>query len=211
MGLFDSIVNAAKNAASSAVRHEANKAVNTAVNNAVNNAAQAVGKGRNHSERFIFNSLPTNLSELQALPEASLDSAFKTAALTVAALCNFERDPEETFRMLDFLKGPEDVSTYERQFIRERLSGKYYKSFSFFDGATPQNDYKPSVPYALTVSENPYSFDNENWATLWVKSSGADDPYPIKFRKKPSTGQWFLNDIQCLSDIRIPVSTDKWA
>ncbi len=211
MGLFDSIVNAAKSAASSAVRKEANKAVNTAVNNAVNSATQAVGKGRNHTERFTFSALPTNLSELQALPEASLDTAFKTAALTVAALCNFERDPEETFRMLDFLKGPDSVSTYEKQFIRERLGGKYYKAFAFFEGATPQNDYKPGVPYVLNVSENPYSFDNENWATLWVKSSGADDAYPIKFRKKPSTGQWFLNDIQCLSDIRTPVSADPWA
>lgn len=25
------------------------------------------------------------------------------------------------------------------------------------------------------------------------------------------TGQWFLNDIQCLADIRVPVSEDKWA
>ena len=33
----------------------------------------------------------------------------------------------------------------------------------------------------------------------------------IKLRKKPSTGQWFLNDIQCLSDIRVPASEDPWA
>ena len=34
---------------------------------------------------------------------------------------------------------------------------------------------------------------------------------PIKLRKKPSTGQWFLNDIQCLADIRVPVEEDPWA
>ena len=25
-----------------------------------------------------------------------------------------------------------------------------------------------------------------------------------------STGQWFLNDIQCLSDIRTPAAYDPW-
>ena len=44
---------------------------------------------------------------------------------------------------------------------------------------------------------------------MWVKSGGADSPRQIKLRQKPSTGQWFLNDIQCLSDIRIPTEEDK--
>ena len=70
---------------------------------------------------FIFTSLPTNLEELKKLPEAVLNSPFKTAALTVAVLCNFENDQDATFEMLDFLKGPEAVSEYEKQFIRERL------------------------------------------------------------------------------------------
>ena len=68
-----------------------------------------------------------------------------------------------------------------------------------------------NISYVISVSENPYSFDEENWATLYVTSGGADNPRPIKLRKKPSTGQWFLNDIQCLSDIRIPAEEDPWA
>ena len=73
MGIFDSL----KRAAESTVRKEAVKAVNQ--------ATQAVGKGRNRSESFTFAVLPTNLTELQALPEASLDSAFKTTALTTVS------------------------------------------------------------------------------------------------------------------------------
>ncbi|MBQ8759203.1 MAG: hypothetical protein IJZ20_05870, partial [Clostridia bacterium] len=87
----------------------------------------------------------------------------------------------------------------------------YYIPFSYFIGATPENGYAPSTPFTIEVFENPYSFDNENWATLWVKSSGADNMRSIKLRKKPSTGRWFLNDIQCLSEIRVPTSDDKWA
>lgn len=199
MGIFDSL----KRSAESAIKKEATKAVNS--------AAQSIGKGRNHSETFTFPTLPTDVAQLQALPEASLDSAFKTTALTLVALCWYEQDPEGAIAMLNFLKGPDDVSTYEKQFIRERLTGKMYKARSFFAGATPQNGYQPTQPYTITVSENPYSFDNENWATLYVTSGGSDNPRPIKLRKKPSTGQWFLNDIQCLADIRVPVEEDPWA
>lgn len=199
MGLFDSL----KRQAESTLKKEVSKAVNTAV--------ASVGKGRNYTETFTFAALPANLTELQALPEAKLDSAFKTTALTLAVLCNFEHNREETFEMLDFLKGPEQVSPFEKQFINEHLGRKLYKARSYFEGATPENNYKPDTPYKITVIETPYSFDNENWATLYVKSGGADSPRPIKLRKKPSTGQWFLNDIQCLADIRVPVEEDPWA
>jgi len=199
MGIFDSL----KKQAQAHLKKEAAKIVTDAV--------QTVGKGSNHSETFTFSVLPVNVNQLKLLPEASLDSAFKTTALTLLALCRYEQDQAAAFEMLDFLKGPESVSTYEKQFIGERLKGKAYKVRSFFAGATPENNYQPMQPYRITVSETPYSFDNENWATLYVTSSGSDNPRPIKLRKKPSTGQWFLNDIQCLADIRVPVAEDPWA
>ena len=96
-------------------------------------------------------------------------------------------------------------------FTCDAIGNANYKARSFFEGATPQNGYQPNTPYKITVIENPYSFDNENWATLYVQSGGADNPRPMKLRKKPSTGQWFLVDIQCLADIRVPVEEDPWA
>ena len=53
---------------------------------AVNSAAQSAG---NRRETFAFSALPESLAEMQALPEAGLDSPFKTAALTVLALCAY--------------------------------------------------------------------------------------------------------------------------
>ena len=76
---------------------------------------------RNHAEAFTFPALPSDLTELKALPEASLDSSYKTAALVIAALCNYEKDEAGTYEMLDYLKGPDTLSNYETQFIRERL------------------------------------------------------------------------------------------
>ncbi len=162
------------------------------------------------TKTFTFSSLPKNVEELQRLPEAKLKTPYETAALTVLALTRYEESPEDCIEMLNFLKGPEDVSTYEKQFIRERIKDKGYKVMSFFKGTRPDNNYTPSKPYTVTISSNPYSFDNANWATLYLTSSGADNPRPVKLREKPSTGEWFLNEIQFLSDIRIPANQDKW-
>lgn len=203
MALFDSI----KNQVISQIKKEASKAVN----DRAQNASSAIAKGKDYAEVFTFDSLPANVSELKALSEASLDSAFKTTALCIAVLCNLEKDLAATWEMLEYLKGPESVNEKEKAFIKERLLGKQYKTLSFFKGATPDNGYSPVIPYTITVSENPYSFDEENWATLYVTSGGADAPRPIKLRRKPSTNQWFVNEIQCLADIKIPTEQDAWA
>lgn len=76
-----------------------------------------------------------------------------------AVLCAYEKNSNGCIEMLNFLKGTAEVSTYEKGFIKERLSGKFYKTFSFFEGATPENGYKPNTPFVIKISENPYSFD----------------------------------------------------
>ena len=138
MALFDTI----KNQVTSQLKREASKAVH----NAAQSASQTIAKGRNHTESFTFASLPGSVAELQALPEASLDSAFKTTALCIAVLCHLEKDANATWEMLDYLKGPESVNEREKAFIRERLAGKQYKTLSFFKGATPENGYTPVTP-----------------------------------------------------------------
>lgn len=209
MGFFDNL----KRTVTSELGRNANKLVKGAVNEAVKGVKGISGKtGTARKEvKFSFAALPTTVEELKALPEASLNTPFKTAALAIAVLTNYEKDPEGTYAMLNVLKGPEPLSNMEKQHLQDRLRGKIYKVFSFFAGATVENDYTPDAPYKISVFENPYSFAEENWAVMWVKSAGADDVRPIKLRKKPSTGEWFINEIQCLSDIRTPKSLDKWA
>ena len=165
----------------------------------------------NKSETFTFDRVPQNVAELQQLKEATLDSPFKTTALTLLVLMQWETDKEGCYAMLDVLRGPDPLTPFGKQFLRDRLQGKAYKVSSFFAGATVGNGYKPTMPLTITVSDNPYSYPDDKWATLYVKSAGADSIRPMKLRKKPSTGQWFLNDIQCLSDIRVPAADDPWA
>ena len=159
---------------------------------------------------LTFNSLPKTAEEMRAI--ADLSSPFNTAAYAIAALANYDSNPDAAIEMLNVLKGPEPLSPFQMQFIRERLNGKMYVVRSYFKGSSPQNSYQPSVPYQIEVNENPYSYQNEGYATLYLTSSGADNARPISLRKKPSTGEWFLwGDITYLSDIRIPAEQDPWA
>lgn len=164
-----------------------------------------------NNKTFTFISLPRNLSELRALPESNLLTPHRTAALTVAALCRYGENVQECLDMLNYLKGPQPLSNHGIQFLRDRLTGKTYKPFSFFNGAMPENDYMPFMPYQITVFDGPYSFDDEYYAKLMIRSGGADSPREIKLRQKPSTEQWFLWEEYLLADIRKPKSADEWA
>ena len=74
---------------------------------AVTTAVQMAGSKR---ETFTFAALPESLAELQALPEASLDTPFKTAALTVLALCAYAADKNIGTEMLNWLRGPRPLN-----------------------------------------------------------------------------------------------------
>ena len=106
------------------------------------------------SETFEFKRLPSSTAELQALPEASLSTPYQTAALTVAALCLYGENPEVTVEMLNILKGPQPLSAYEIQFLRDRLAGKSYKPFSFFQGASPETVLTHDITFLFPCANN---------------------------------------------------------
>lgn len=163
------------------------------------------------SETFTFTAIPRSVDELKALKESDLQTPFKTCALTMLVLLNYENDVQATIDMLNVLKGPSPMSPFETQFLRDRLVGKAYVPKSYFAGTSPDNSYALNGPYTITIEDNPYSYPEENWAYLWLKSSGADSPRQIKCRLKPSTGEWFMVENLALGDIRVPKAADPWA
>lgn len=169
----------------------------------------ATNKESNTSESFTFDRLPESISEMKALQEAVLDTPFKAAALTVCALCAYAFAPDIGKEMLNFLKGPQPLSVFEQQFLKDRFLDKKYVPFSYFAGATPANGYTPSKPYKITVETNPYSYDQDGYCKLYLKSGGADSPRSIVLRKKGE--QWFLWEQFLLADIRMTTAEDPWA
>ena len=86
------------------------------VYNSASSAVKNVGKGQSREEKFTFGTLPQNLTELKALPEAFLDSAFKAAALTLAALCRYGESTDD----LNQVNLPDPVAT-ELECLRRRI------------------------------------------------------------------------------------------
>ncbi|HBB13813.1 MAG TPA: hypothetical protein DCZ76_05980 [Treponema sp.] len=161
------------------------------------------------SKTITFSSLPQNCAELTALPQAKLTDPFEVAALVVAVLCRYEQSVDDCIEMLNLLKGPQPLSNYDKQFLKDRLVGKYYVPRSYFAGTSPQNNYEPTKPYSVTVSENSHSYDQEGYVTLWITSSGADSQRSVKLRQKGD--QWFLWENFLMPDIRNPAAEDPWA
>ena len=165
----------------------------------------------NQKETFTFVALPESVEELRSLPEAAMDTPFKTAALTVCALCAFAAVPENGTQMLNFLRGPRPLNGSDISFIQDRFRGeRTYIPFSYFAGATPENNYTPKEPYTVTVTSDAHSFDEQGYARLYIICGGADSPRPVKLRKK-GDGQWCLWEQYLLTDIRQPKANDPWA
>ena len=160
---------------------------------------------------FTFNALPESLAQLQALPEATLDDPFKTAALTVCALCVYGADKNIGVEMLNFLRGPRPLSNQEISFLDDRFrDGQFYVPFSYFKGATPENDYTPTSPFTLEVESNVTSAANEGYMKLLIQSGGADSPRNVTLRMR-GDGKWFLWEQFLMVGIRTPRSKDPWA
>lgn len=192
MSIFDQLKNKAQTTAKAAAR--------TAVSN--------LG---NQQETFNFSTLPESAEQLRALPEAAMDTPFQTAALTVCALCAFAADQAVGTELLNVLRGPRPLSGQDISFIKDRFrGGRTYIPFSYFAGATPDNNYTPTQPYTVTVTSDARSYDEQGYARLHIASGGADSPRPIKLRKK-ADGQWCLWEQYLLTDIRQPKANDPWA
>ena len=171
------------------------------------------GTPGNREFRIVFEKMPASPDEMKMLPAADLTVPAFTAALTAAALAVYPADKDASAAMLNWLKGPQPLTQYEIQFLSDRFRGKEYIAASFFEGASPKNNYTPDLPFSIKVFETPHSSAQaeEGYMQLYLKSSGADSLRPVKLRLKASTGEWFLWEQMLLSDIRIPESSDPWA
>ena len=100
------------------------------------------------SGKAVHNTLPKSAAEIKPA-----SSPQQTAAYAIASLVRYTEDAEAGIAMLDVLRGPRPLNNFNKQFLRDQLRGKEYTARSYFDGANPDNNYTPSTPYTLTVSE----------------------------------------------------------
>ncbi|MCR5432019.1 MAG: hypothetical protein K6E95_05630 [Lachnospiraceae bacterium] len=169
---------------------------------------------------LTFDKLPQNLDEMKALPGdiASLKDPYGVMALTILAYEVYHTNPDAAIEMIKYLRGPREFSAYDNQFTKDRFpkgaAQSEYLMRSYFEGATPDNNYTPTMPYTIKVYENPYSRDQfaDGYLKVFVKSGGADSERYITLRTKASTGEWFVwGESGILVGIRGAKANDPWA
>ena len=162
--------------------------------------------------QVVIQKMPESLPEFEARIAEGRQPE-RICALFLCALALFDRDKNAGTAAMDILRGARPMTPYDCQFLRDRLRGKAYLPLAYFEGATPENGYRPQVPYTLNVLADPRPQDLEpGYLRLFLKTAGADSPRPIKLRQKASTGDWFLWEYSSiLSGIRIPSAEDPWA
>lgn len=160
--------------------------------------------------QVVLQTLPKTAAELKAITEMDFTSPFHVAGLFIAAICVYSENKDECFRMVDALKGPQKLSAMEKQFIHNRMMGKAdYIGKAYFAGAVPENDYTPALPHTVIVAEKPDTYSEAGYATVYIRTGGADFPRTLRLRKKGE--HWFLWEYaEILADIRKPVSSDPW-
>ncbi len=213
MGFLDKLLNKAENMVSNKTSSTVRQATSKVAQGVEKAADKAIADFKKKKKTVTFEKLPTSVEELASMPGGDHKDPFEVAALVVAVMNNYENDKEITYKMLEYIRGAHQDKLPERdkQFMRDQLSGKMYVMRSYFDGTSPENNYKIESPYSITINDNPYSYDNAGYIKLWLTSSGADSQREISLRKKESTGEWFLWEQFLLSGIRIPKQDDAWA
>ena len=72
-------------------------------------------------------------------------------------------------------------------FLNDRFrDGKTYLPFTYFAGATPDNNYTPTQPYTIRVESNHVSGEEQGYMKLFIPCGGADSTPP---HQTPSAGQ----------------------
>lgn len=161
--------------------------------------------------QVVLQQIPESLTQFERLPQLGLHTPEDTCAAFLCALSLYLRDKDAGVAALNMLRGPRPMTPYDIQFLRDRLRGKAYLPLAYFEGAMPQNNYRPAIPYVLNVLPDSRPQDAEpGYIRVFLKTTGADAPRPIKLRQK--NDQWFLWEYSSvLSGIRIPVAEDPWA
>ena len=165
--------------------------------------------------RIKFDKIINNVEEMKNIDRTN---PYNVAALTIHVICNYDKDNTDNFySMLSYLMGEaQPISMMMKQNIKDRMLQNNKYSFigkSYFVGALPSNDYEPSTPLEIEVSENDYTDSENGYKRLLLKSGGADNLRPITLRLAKDGNYYLWSDsiIGLLMDIRPLESTNFWA
>ena len=156
--------------------------------------------------KFIFNKLPKSEQDIKQMVDFK-DEKYITA-LFLASLVRFVENADDGIKMINVLRGPQAMSDYDINFLKNQLSDKKYLPQSYFEGATPENNYKPKEPFTVNIFDEDKQIE-EGYIRTFVWTKGADNIRYMTLRQKGD--EWFVWEYPgIVSGIKIPADADVW-
>ncbi len=163
---------------------------------------------------LTVNNITTTKEELEKLDRTD---PYNVIGGYIQSITEFDsKNPDIFYEKLQVLEGTyQPLSAIMKQNIKDRMmqNDKYsYIGKSYFKGSTPENDYTPTEPYQIEITENPYTDAEEGYKKLFVQSGGADNPRGITLRLAKDGNYYIWSDsfMGTLADIRPLESTNPW-
>lgn len=157
----------------------------------------------------MIKSLPAAFEEFISMPQMDLTIPQNTVAMFLVALNTFIQNKKLGKAMIDKLKGPVPLNAHDESFLRDRFWDKPYLPMAYFNGATPQNNYTPTIPLTLRIFDDDRKNAQEGFIRLFLETTGADAKRPITLRKKDD--HWYLWEYSSvLMGVRLPAKENPW-
>lgn len=173
--------------------------------------ATAIRNAQGGRKVITISHLPQTLAEFKAMPQMDLRKPENTVVMFLCAANLWTIDKASGEDAINLLSNPKrQMTNFDKQFLRDRLGDKHYLPRSYFEGASPDNNYTPSQPLSVRILPDGRPQDVEaGYKRLFLKSGGADSNRYIKLREKD--GIWYLWEyFGLLPGIRLPKAEADW-
>ena len=175
---------------------------------------------------YTFSTIPTNVEELKQYNISSDDGRYKVLALYIMSLRTWKPENQtDCEEMIGYLCNKQ-LSVYEKQRLAEQMkkSKQYlYLGNAFLNGSTPANNYTPSQPYSITLTQdsvvdedqvyipaNP-SIPSPDQYRAFIYCKASDSGKWIDVYKSSKDGNWYMYKwMDLITSIKAPASSNPF-
>jgi hypothetical protein len=160
-----------------------------------------------------FESLPTTIEDFLSLRDSHGYDPSGATALFVAALLRYSQDQAAGLPMLVSILVNDNTLmqsaaanrgyrgfdlTANTRYLVDRILPAPWIAASYLQGTNPAQQYRlPQPPYRFKISSNQYSQIGPDEVRIFIESSGADSPRPLRL-KRNSAGLWKVAEFSSL-------------
>ena len=175
---------------------------------------------------YTFSTIPINVEELKQYNISGDDGRYKVLALYIMSLRTWKPENQtDCEEMIGYLCNRQ-LSVYEKQRLAEQMkkSKQYlYLGNAFLNGSTPANNYTPSQPYSITLTQdsvvdedqvyipaNP-SIPSPDQYRAFIYCKASDSGKWIDVYKSSKDGNWYMYKwMDLITSIKAPASSNPF-